>query len=233
MIEPTLKSIPAGVYTLGVPVVASGVRHIWEGPVSIETEGFLIGETAVTVQEFKEFLIETKGAVDGDFAPLTNQAGNLPAGGISWEDAGEYVNWLAEKTGKPYRLPTADEWEIAARGGLEGRKYPWGDEAPAGRCNYDTGILEPVKSYEPNGYGLYGMAGSIWCWCNDLWIDRVKHDPPVNTPTNRPAEINRILRGGSYLTKEENNMMMRCAYIHEDPPELRHACLGMRVACGL
>jgi len=94
-----------------------------------------------------------------------------------------------------------------------------------------AGLEADLKTFAE--YGLYGMAGSIWCWCNDLWIDRVKHDPPVNTPTNRPAEINRILRGGSYLTKEENNMMMRCAYIHEDPPELRHACLGMRVACGL
>ena len=235
MNEPKMITIPEGEYTLGVPTITSGLRHIWEGPRAVASKAFLMAETAVTVKEFAEYLLDTKGTIDGDFADLNNWDGELPEGGPSWDDAFEYAEWLKGKTGKPYRLPTGDEWEIAARGGLVGKRFPWGDETVIGRCNSSVSrtepwaIPEPVKSYEPNGYGLYGMVGGIWCWCADLWVDYVKNDPPENTPTGRPAEINRVLRGGSFLTSDE--LFLMCACIHEDPPELRHKCLGMRLAC--
>ena len=83
-----------------------------------------------------------------------------------------------------------------------------------------------MDSYAPNGYGLYNMAGNAWAWCRELWAE-VSEDPPLNTPTGQDARINRVLRGGSFMSNVE---MLHCAYLHEDPPDLQHVCLGMRLA---
>lgn len=232
MNEPNMILISHGLYTLGVPESPSSVMHKWEKPRDVHMKDFLIAETSVTVGMFKPFLMEEYETIPPEFAHLFVQSDDLPANGLSWSDAVRFVRWIRKKTGKPYRLPTNDEWEAAARGGLVNRKFPWGDEDPSGRCDYAGARREaplPVKSFEPNGYGLYDMAGNIWNWCSDLWINYTLHDPPVNAPTNLSTEINVILRGGSYMTADSNYLM--CAYVHEDPPDLRHASIGMRLAC--
>ncbi len=139
---------------------------------------------------------------------------------VSWFDANEYAKWAGK------RLPTEAEWEFAARGGLDGKKYVWGDEPfneQHPQCNIFQGSFpdhntvkdgyertSPVKAYPPNGYGLCDMAGNVWQWTADWYLpDTYAHDAvrgvvvnptgPEHSfdPQKRPPE--RVQRGGSFL----------------------------------
>jgi formylglycine-generating enzyme required for sulfatase activity len=139
---------------------------------------------------------------------------------VSWFDAEAYAQWAGK------RLPTEAEWEFAARGGLDGKKYVWGDEPfdeAHPQCNnfqghfpdHDTARdgyarTSPVKAFPPNGYGLYDMAGNVWQWCADWFLPDAyartagqgvlvnPHGPAHSfDPRQRPPE--RVHRGGSFL----------------------------------
>jgi sulfatase modifying factor 1 len=143
---------------------------------------------------------------------------------ISWDDAMAYAKWAGK------RLPTEAEWEFAARGGLEGKRYAWGDEfRPGGKImaniwqgrfpneNKNEDGFErsaPAKSFPPNGYGLYEMTGNVWEWCAD-WYDAKQHEklaadclchnPPGPARSNNPREPHaqqRVTKGGSFLCAE-------------------------------
>ncbi len=231
-IEPEMVTIPAGEVTLGAPACPAEYlsEHRWVGPRQVRIEAFQIARHCVTRAEYELFVTDSQHPAPVDWEDSTLQNPRQPVCGISAEDADAYCQWLSDKTGKAYRLPRADEWEKATRGGLQGKRFPWGDEPAEGRCCHgrgDTGAPMPVGSFEPNGFGLFDMAGNVWQWLADLYVD-IAEDPPTNTPTGKPAEINRVLVGGSFMTG--NTEPLWVAYRHEDPPDLRHRCLGFRLA---
>lgn len=155
---------------------------------------------------------------------LINDHMNYPVIHVSWEDAQAYALW-AGKT-----LPTEAQWEWAAMGGLENTKYPWGNEPVENaydKANFWQGFfpfenlkkdgfseIAPVKSFSPNGYGLYDMAGNVWEWCNDKYrfdtYQMSKNNGIVQNPLGpndsfdptEPWVEKYAMRGGSFLCND-------------------------------
>ncbi len=166
---------------------------------------------------------------------------------VSWHAAMAYAKWLGK------RLPTEAEWEKAARGGLEGKQFPWGNTLPDGtQCNFadkntdnewsnmdaDDGYkwTAPVGSYPANGYGLYDMAGNVWEWCLDAY-----HYPFTNSPKSNPIggaerivdvvenhreiRTERVQRGGAW---NDDERFLRITFRNNYPPWNTEYNLGFR-----
>ncbi|MEW2353105.1 SUMF1/EgtB/PvdO family nonheme iron enzyme [Spirillospora sp. NPDC029432] len=124
-----------------------------------------------------------------------------PMVSVPWDDAVALGEKLSTSKVR-YRLPTEAEWERAARGGLPGRRYPWGDEPPTPeRCDFgrfDDFSIRPVREKPPNGYGLYAMAGSVWEWTADRYDAEYYRHSPEADPAGPGTGSERVLRGGSW-----------------------------------
>ncbi len=159
---------------------------------------------------------------------------------VSWNDAHAYCAWSGT------RLPTEAEWEFAARGGLAGKRYAWGDElVPGGkhRCNIWQGTFPgrnsredghlgtaPARSFQPNGYGLYNIAGNVWEWCSDWFGTTYYAESPGRDPKGPSAGDARVMRGGSYLCHESYCNRYRVAARSSNTPESSTGNTGFRCA---
>jgi formylglycine-generating enzyme required for sulfatase activity len=150
--------------------------------------------------------------------------GDLPVVHVCYKDAEEYARWAGK------RLPTEAEWEFAARGGLDRKKYVWGDQiTPDGKPRMNSwqgnfpvlndasdgyARVAPVAKFPPNGFGLYDMAGNVWEWCSDWYMPDYNvnpEGPPLLNPKgpsssfdpNEPGVAKRVQRGGSFLCTDQ------------------------------
>jgi formylglycine-generating enzyme required for sulfatase activity len=208
---PEMIAIPAGRFLMGSPEDEPG-RSRNEGPrhrVTI-SKPFAAGRFPVTFTEWDDCLAE--GGCDGH-KPYDQGwgRGDRPVVNVNWRDAQSYVGWLRRKTGKPYRLLSEAEWEYAARAGSSA-PFWWGPSISTDQANYngafayDGGkrgksrfVTVPVKSFQPNPWGLYQVHGNVWEWVQDC-----VHDSYEGAPADGSAWIGgnclaHVVRGGSWF----------------------------------
>jgi formylglycine-generating enzyme required for sulfatase activity len=126
---------------------------------------------------------------------------------VTWDDAKAYADWLAKKTGKPYRLLSEAEWEYAARGQTAPGVYPrfWFGNDENVRCQYGNGDsckvggTSPAGKYKPNPFGLYDMAGNAWQWTEDCWHSNYSGAPTGGSTWTSTSCSSRVLRGDSWI----------------------------------
>jgi sulfatase modifying factor 1 len=184
----------------------------------------------VTVARFRLCRFQVTNRDFAAFRKLEFQDGELPVTSVSWFDAVEYCEWLSAAWRAPVRLPSEAEWEFAARGGMEQKLYPWGDEAVTTRPEYaERWRVGPERIAEtiPNAYGLYDMCENVHEWCSDWYDSRYYASSPVENPRGPESGTRKASRGGAWRHQIK---IARCAARSSIPPEFRYADYGFRIA---
>jgi formylglycine-generating enzyme required for sulfatase activity len=216
-------------------------RHI------VHLDAFYMDAYEVTNAQYKSFLEANpqwrKDRVDPQYCEsfylsswdgndYPRREGDRPVESVSWHAADAYCRW----TGK--RLPTEAEWEKAARGGLTGKKYPWGDSfhrdaANSGGLAFGKMDMDrwectaPVGSFSPNGYGLYDMAGNVAEWCSDWYDEGYYAVSPQQNPAGPGSGLHRVVRGGGWTGGVVD---LRAAHRSGHKPTSTFSDIGFRCA---
>ena len=217
--------IPGGAFEMG--------DHFNEGdsnelPVhTVALDAFYMDKTEVTVGQFKTFLDDSDYNWTGSRASVDKYSptDDHPMIYVTWDDAVAYAEWVGK------RLPTEAEWEYAARGGLQGQRYPWGGEVDNTKANYgnNAGTTTVTDSYPANGYGLYDVAGNVWEWCADWYGSDYYSNSPAKNPLGPDTGSKRVLRGGNWYS---NTGSLRVAYRNGNYPNNRYYYYGFRCVSG-
>jgi rhamnogalacturonan endolyase len=227
------QTIPHGFVLIKGGTFPSGDMTITRDRPLVRVDDFEMLDHPITNSEYEAFV-----RAEHYPAPAHWRNGQIPESKqdypvvlINRFDVDAYLAWLCKMDGRAYRLPTTMEFEYASRGGMDA-KYPWGNENPAGRANYDDSgkrrfdrwqdYMQPARSGKPNGYGLYAMAGNVW----QLTVNLLD---PVTTPykyliTNVPTLEGSIM-GGSWARNAE---FLRCGNVSEMSSGVKRPDVGFR-----
>jgi formylglycine-generating enzyme len=256
-----LARIPAGGFLMGADNAAEDERPVHR----VEVDEFLIARFPVTEADYGKFvratghpppavstppLVATASGCGRTFnelaAPYVWRDSLPPAGRdshpvvlVRYEDALAYCRWISQELGRPCRLPTEAEWEKAARGGMEGRRYPWGDDIDPSRCNFLVdGSLKwqrgtrAAGTYAPNQYGLYDMVGNVWEWVSDWYSPEYYGSSgggDFRNPKGPPSGMLRIVRGGSWVNDDIEMLRVSCRLAV--PADTYAYSIGFRIVC--
>ncbi len=219
------KRIQSGSFSMGC-VEGDPECERTEMPVHQVTisRGFAMAETETTNGQYRTCVEQGQCEAPGRW-----QGGDdYPVVTVNWNAAVAFCRWTGG------RLPTEAEWEYAARGGRGGSKFPWGNSAAHENANYRGmegrdrwNASSPVKSFEPNGYGLFDMAGNVWEWVADWYDPDFYPRLPSVDPAGPATGTQRVLRGGSSF---DSVSFLRTSLRFRGDPGVSDASVGFRCA---
>jgi formylglycine-generating enzyme required for sulfatase activity len=218
---PELTVLPGGTFNMG------GSRRE-EQPQRVITIGqpFAVSIFEISYREFEQFCTST--AIPCPTQPWSDP--NLPMVNVSWEMASEYTEWLSNKTGAKYRLPTESEWEYAARAGTT-TVYPFGDEILPTHARFSfraiasSPLANDNRAINRNNFRLYHMVGNVQEWVEDGWENSYVN-APSDSQARRGNSHERVVRGGSYLDGPDK---VRSAYRTFLAADASNAATGFRI----
>jgi sulfatase modifying factor 1 len=219
--EPEMVLVEGGNFNMGSD------RNPDERPVHrVTVSSFRMAKYEVTVAEYKAYVAAT-GRSMPITAPPWGWIDSHPMTLVNWTEASAYCDWLTDKSGKLYRLPTEAEWEYAARGGKKSKNTMYSGAAnPEGIAWYDAQGLgtKPVGQKQPNELGLYDMSGNVFEWCSD-WYGMYTAGPAID-PRGPLNGLSRVMRGGSWLVPAS---FATVTHRYNLNPSLPHRINGFRL----
>ena len=248
---PEMVKIPAGEFLMGTSDeqindlyhkeewaqewIEEGSFYVEQPMHYVELPVYEIGKYPVTNQDYYKFIWEASYKLPRGWAGFRYPDGmdKHPVVGITKEDAQRYIEYVNQKSGRQYRLPTEAEWEKAARG-IDGRIYPWGDDFDPWRCNTLESRIErttPVDNYVPAGvspFGVVGMSGNVWEWTSSRPLSYPFQPEPE--PPDSAVPMGFVVRGGAWYYSQK---LSRCAVREVYLTNYLSPALGFRLARSL
>ena len=266
--------IPAGRFVMGAQPgeeerekLPDSFRNRSQPQREVSVSSFVMARNEVTVGQYRAFVTETNRSASGgcfvwtgtkfetDLSkdwrnPGFTQTDSHPVACVNWDDATAYTQWLKQKTGKDYKLPTEAQWEYAARAGTTTSRF-WGDDGNMS-CTYANGAdlkakadvpgastwtvancddryayTAPVGFFRANAFGLHDMLGNVWEWTQDCWNENYVGAPNDSSAWTRGDCWRRVLRGGSWDGVPQS---LRSAFRNRINSERPYNNNGFRVA---